>query len=181
MIVCRLTNVSFTYILFEERLRCTMVSSDDLRGHTAIHVLKGAVVQVLGKSAKWSANAYSQGTHGGLAVQFDRKPTSEEIENIEELANQKIREDAVVETHIMARSEAEAKWGEDIYDLFPLPNELTIVKIFHLPGWNVNTCGKEHTVTTGELGGMKIGKWRYRANKQLLEISFDVIGINESD
>jgi alanyl-tRNA synthetase len=158
-----------------------MIPSDDLRGHTAIHVLKGAVVRVLGKDAKWSANAYSQGTHGGLAVQFNRKPTSIEIKDIENLANKKIRERAVIDIHEMTRSEAEDKWGEDIYDLFPIPKELNIVKIFHLPDWNVNTCNKQHTANTGELGGMKICKWRYRANKQLLEISFDVTGINESD
>jgi alanyl-tRNA synthetase len=157
-----------------------MIASDDIRGHTAIHVLKGAVIKVLGKDAKWSASAYSQGTHGGLSVQFNRKPTEEEMGRIERLANQKIREDAIVEIQEMSRSEAEARWGDDIYDLFPLPAELKVVKIFHLPDWNVNTCGKQHTKSIGEIGEMKIIKWRYRANKQLLEMSFDVIGINGS-
>jgi alanyl-tRNA synthetase len=157
-----------------------MIASDDIRGHTAIHVLKGAVIKVLGKDAKWSASAYSQSTHGGLSVQFNRKPTEEEMGRIERLANQKIREDAIVEIQEMSRSEAEARWGDDIYDLFPLPAELKIVKIFHLPDWNVNTCGKQHTKSIGEIGEMKIIKWRYRANKQLLEMSFDVIGINGS-
>jgi Ser-tRNA(Ala) deacylase AlaX len=71
-----------------------MVASDDVRSHTAIHILKGAVVQVLGRGAKWSSSAYSQGAHGGLTVQFDRKPTDEEMQRIEEAANTKIREDA---------------------------------------------------------------------------------------
>jgi len=157
-----------------------MIASGDVRGHTAIHVLKGAVIQVLGRGAKWSASAYSQGTHGGLSVQFNRKPTDVEMDRIEELANQKIREDTTVEIQEMSRSDAEARWGDDIYDLFPLPAELKIVKIFHIPGWNVNTCEKQHTKRTGEIGGMKIIKWRYRANKQLLEMSFDVTGINGS-
>jgi alanyl-tRNA synthetase len=157
-----------------------MVTSDEVRGHTAIHVLKGAVVQVLGSGAKWSASAYSQGIHGGLTVKFDRKPTNEELTRIEEAANQKIMENAPSEVHEMSRSDAEARWGDDIYDLFPLPAELKVVKIFHLPDWNVNTCGKQHCTKTGELGGLKIVKWRYRSNKQLLEISFDVTGINVS-
>ncbi len=153
-----------------------MVASDDVRGHTAIHVLKGAVVHVLGRGAKWSASAYSQGTHGGLTVQFDRKPTDEEMARIEEAANAKIREDAATEMHEMSRADAEVKWGDDIYDLFPIPADLKVVKIFHIPGWNVNTCGKQHCEKTGEVGGIKIAKWRYRANKQLLEMSFDVTG-----
>jgi alanyl-tRNA synthetase len=153
-----------------------MVASDDVRSHTAIHILKGAVVSVLGRGAKWSASAYSQGTHGGLTVQFDRKPTDEEMVKVEEAANAKIREDATTEMHEMARSDAEARWGDDIYDLFPLPAELKVVKVFHLPDWNVNTCGKQHCEKTTEVGGIKIAKWRYRANKQLLEMSFDVTG-----
>jgi alanyl-tRNA synthetase len=130
--------------------------------------------------AKWSASAYSQGIHGGLTVKFDRKPTNEELTRIEEAANKKIMENAPTEVHEMSRSDAEARWGDDIYDLFPLPAELKVVKIFHLPDWNVNTCGKKHCAKTGELGGLKIVKWRYRSNKQLLEISFDVTGINVS-
>ncbi len=153
-----------------------MVASDDVRSHTAIHVLKGAVVYVLGRGAKWSASAYSQGLHGGLTVQFDRKPTNEEMQRIEGAANQKIREDISTEVHEVARDDAEARWGDDIYDLFPLPAELKVVKVFHLPDWNVNTCGKQHCARTGEVGGIKIEKWRYRANKQLLEMSFDVTG-----
>jgi alanyl-tRNA synthetase len=153
-----------------------MVASDDVRSHTAIHVLKGAVVYVLGRGAKWSASAYSQGLHGGLTVQFDRKPTDEEMQRIEGAANQKIREDISTEVHEVARDDAEARWGDDIYDLFPLPAELKVVKVFHLPDWNVNTCGKQHCAKTGEVGGIKIEKWRYRANKQRLEMSFDVTG-----
>jgi alanyl-tRNA synthetase len=151
-----------------------MVASEDVRSHTAIHVLKGAVVHVLGRSAKWSASAYSGGAHGGLTVQFDRKPTDEEMARIEEAANAKIKENVATEMYEMARSDAEAKWGDDIYDLFPLPAELKVVKVFHLPVWNVNTCGKQHCEKTGEVGSIKMAKWRYRANKQLLEMSFDV-------
>ena len=153
-----------------------MVASDDVRSHTAIHVLKGAVVHVLGRGAKWSASAYSQGTHGGLTVQFDRKPSDEEMQRIEEAANQKIKEDIQTEVHELARSDAETRWGDDIYDLFPLPAELKVVKVFHLPDWNINTCGKQHCARTGEVGSIRIEKWRYRANKQLLEMSFDVTG-----
>jgi alanyl-tRNA synthetase len=150
------------------------MSADDVRGHTGIHILKGAVFHVLGDGAKWSASAGSQGTHGHLAVQFDRKPTDEEIELIEEEANAKIREDAAIETFELTRAEAESRWGDYIYDLFPIPPEITMLKVFNLPGWNVNTCGKQHTDRTGEIGSLKISKWRYRGTKRLLEISFDV-------
>jgi len=58
--------------------------SVEARTHTALHVLKGAVVRVLG--AEWTAGVSVDGSHGRLTVQFDRKPTEEELAEIEELA-----------------------------------------------------------------------------------------------
>ena len=146
--------------------------SVEVRTHTALHVLKGAVVKVLG--AKWTAGVAVDGSHGRLTVRFDRKPTDEELAEMEELANAKIREDAPVEELELDRAEAEVRWGEAIYDLFPLPASITRLKVFHLPGWNVNACNKEHTRTTGEIGSLKISKARFRGNKKQLEISFDI-------
>jgi len=111
--------------------------SVEVRTHTALHVLKGAVVKVLG--AKWT-----------------------------------IQEDARIEVLELDRPEAEERWGDAVYDLFPLPASITRLSVFHLPDWNVNACNKEHTAATGEIGSIKITKARFRANKQLLEISYDI-------
>jgi len=146
--------------------------SAEVRAHTALHVLKGAVVKVLG--AEWTAGVSVSGSHGRLTVQFDRKPADGEISEIEELTNAKIREDARIEVLELDRADAEEKWGDAIYDLFPLPASITRLMVFHLPGWNVNACNKEHTASTGEIGSIKITKSRFRASKQLLEISFDI-------
>ncbi len=148
------------------------MSTIDTRSHTAIHIVKGAVVKVLG--AKWSASAYSSGAHGGLTVQLDRKPTDEEIRLIEEMANNKIKDNQSIEIYEISKKDAEVRWGDEIYDLFPLPEELTDLKVLSIPKWNLNTCGKQHTATTGEVGVIRIVKWRYRAQKSLLELSFDV-------
>jgi alanyl-tRNA synthetase len=144
----------------------------EARTHTALHVLKGAVVKVLG--AKWTAGVYTDDSHGRLTVQFDRKPTDEEMVQIEGLANGKIQEDAVVEVLQMSREAAEARWGDAVYDLFPLPESIRELSVAHIQGWNVNACNKEHTETTGEIGVIKISKTRFRSSKGLLEISFDV-------
>ncbi len=146
--------------------------SVEVRAHTALHVLKGAVVRVLG--AKWTAGVSVNGSHGRLTVQFDRKPTEEEVSKIQEEANAKIEEDAAIEIHEMERSEAEKRWGDLVYDLFPLPASIKRLSVFNLPGWNVNACNKEHTTTTGEIGPLRITKTRFRAKKGLLEISFNI-------
>ncbi len=149
-----------------------MAIQDEVRTHTALHVLKGAVQKVLG--AKMTAGTYVMGTHGGLTVQYGRKPTQEEVAVIEEAANRKIVEDAPVEVLEMGRREAETMWGEAIYDLFPLPPTVTELEVFRLPDWNVNACNKRHTSRTGEIGRIKISKVRFRAQKGLLELAFDL-------
>ena len=143
------------------------------RTHTALHVLKGAVQKVL--SAKWTGGVFVEQVHGRLTVQFDRKPTDSEMHEVERLANEKIGEDLSIEILEMPRTEAEERFGNIIYDLFPLPSHITHIRICSIPGWNINCCNKEHCKTTGEIGLIKLTKIRFRDNKQLLEIPFDVI------
>jgi len=145
---------------------------DEIKTHTALHILKGAVVKVLG--AKWTASVYVNGTHGILTVKYNRKPTQEEMKRIEELANEKIRENVPIKILTLPRKEAEEMFGDEMYDLFPIPKDVKILKIVVIEGWNVNACNKEHTSTTGEVGKIEIRKWRFRRAKELLEISFDV-------
>jgi alanyl-tRNA synthetase len=147
--------------------------SIEIKTHTALHVLKGAVVKVL--DAKWTAGVSVNGNHGRLTVQYDKKPTEEEISRIEKETNDKIEENVTIEIHEMDRADAESRWGDLIYDLFHIPPSITRLSIFHLPGWNVNACNKQHTESTGEIGVLKITKVRYRASKKLLEISFDLV------
>lgn len=152
---------------------------DEVRTHTALHVIKGAVVRVLGEEAMWTASTFVRGKHGRLTVKFSRKPSPDEVKAIEDLANKKIEEDLPIVVKVMPREEAEATYGEVIYDLFPLPpeiKELYIVIVYDKDGsiWNVNACNKEHTRSTRFIGRVRLGKIRYRPSKQLLEIPFDI-------
>lgn len=150
-----------------------MVMEDvETRTHTALHVLKGAVRKVLG--AKWTASVYVEGNHGRLAVQYDRKPTDDELKEIERLANMKIMENVPVKVIEMDRNEAEKVFGDEMYDLFPIPEEIKKLSILIIEDWNINACNKKHTRSTGEIGELKIEKVRFRPAKNLLEISFDI-------
>ncbi|WP_297550623.1 alanyl-tRNA editing protein [Thermococcus sp.] len=151
------------------------MSDVEVRTHTALHVVKGAVVKVLGEEAKWTASVYVNGNHGRLTVKFNRKPSPEEIAEIELLANEKVRENVPVKVYELPREEAERRFGEDMYDLFPVPEDVRTLKVVVIEDWNVNACNKEHTKTTGEIGEIKIRKIRFRRSKELLEISFDVV------
>ncbi len=148
--------------------------SIEVRTHTALHIVKGAIVKVLGEDAKWSTSAAVDGNHGRIAVEFNRKPTEEEINEIQNKVDQKIAEDAVIEIHELSRKEAEERWGDWIYDKFPLPESIQQLSVFYLPDWNVNACNKKHTETTDQVGRIKITKTRYRNSKQILEVSYDI-------
>jgi alanyl-tRNA synthetase len=150
------------------------MSDIEARTHSALHVLKGAVVKVLGMDAKWTASVYVNGNHGRLTVKFDRKPSEEEIKRIEEEANKKIMEDVEILVHEMDRDEAERRWGDLIYDLFPIPENIRRLTIVEIPGWNVNACNKKHVKKTREIGRLEIKRYRFRKKKELLEISFDI-------
>jgi alanyl-tRNA synthetase len=145
------------------------------RCHTALHIVKGAIVKVLGPDAKWSTSANIEGSHGRIAVEFNRKPTDEELAQIQEKVDEKIAEDATIKIHNMSRRDAEARWGDWIYDKFPLPESIQQLSIFYLPDWNVNACNKKHTETTGMVGKIQITKTRYRNSKNVLEVSYDII------
>ena len=149
--------------------------SPEVRTHSALHVLKGAVQKVLG--AKWTAGVYTRENRGRLTVKFDRKPGDQEVQRIQNLTNEKIMENSVIELHELNRFEAEDRWGKAIYDLFPLPEEITQLTVVHLPEWNVNACNNEHTKTTGEVGEIRILKTRFRKNKGLLEISYELANV----
>jgi alanyl-tRNA synthetase len=145
---------------------------EEVRTHTAVHVLKGAVQSVLG--AKWTASTYVEGRHGRLTVQLDRKPADEELRRVEEAANRKIAEGSEVLEFEMERKEAEMHFGDAIYDLFPVPSTVTMLKIVRIPDWNINCCVERHVESTSLVGPIRLGRARFRKSKKELEIEFEL-------
>ena len=148
------------------------MSSEEIRTHTALHVLKGAVQKVIG--AKWTASVYVSGKHGRLTVQYDRKPSEDELARIEEAANGKVAEGAEVLEFEMERSEAEGHFGDAIYDLFPVPENITLLKLVRIPEWNINCCNGSHVDNALQVGRIKLGTPRFRNSKGELELEFDL-------
>ena len=129
--------------------------------------------RVLG--AKKTASVYVDGRHGRLTVQFERKPSDEEMQKIEKATNEKIAEGAEVLEFEMEKAEAEGHFGDIIYDLFPLPPGTSRLHMVRIPDWNVNSCNERHVENTLQIGKMKLGKTRYRNSKRELEIEFDLV------
>lgn len=144
----------------------------EVRTHSAVHVLKGAVIKILGARLTTSVNVSEN--RGLLTVEYGRKPTNEEIAKLEAEANRKIQEDSEVLQFEMDREEAEGHFGEGIYDAFRVPEEVTRLKIVRIPEWETNCCVMKHVETTSEIGRLKINRVKLRNATRLLEIEFRI-------
>jgi len=145
---------------------------EEVRTHTAIHVLKGAVQKVLG--AKWTASTFVEGRHGRLTVKLENKPADEELKQVEAEANRKIAEGAEVLEFEMEKKEAEMHFGDSIYDLFPVPATVTMLKIVRIPDWNINCCVERHVESTSLIGPIRLGRSRFRKSRGELELEFEL-------
>jgi alanyl-tRNA synthetase len=148
------------------------LSSEETRTHTAVHVIKGAIQKVLG--ARWTVSVHVSGTHGRLTVQFDRKPTDEEVARIEREANYKVSEGAEVVEFEMEKDEAEGHFGDAMYDLFPVPSSVTRLRIVRIPEWNINCCMENHVDNTSQVGRIRLGAPRFRNSRRELEFEFEL-------
>jgi len=149
------------------------LSDAETRTHSALHVLKGAAQKVLGTNL--TASVYVSGERGRLTVQALRKPTPEELGTVEQEANAVVREGAEVLEFEMEKEEAEKHFGDEIYDMFPVRKEFTMLRIVRIPDWNVNCCREKHVENTSQIGEIRLEGTRFRNNKRLLEISFRLL------
>lgn len=137
---------------------------------SALHVLKGAVQDVLG--ATLTTSVFADGPKGRLTVELDQKPSEEEVQMVEETANRKIEQNVPIEMFKMEREKAELTYGDIIYDRFPVPEEVKELTLTVIEGWNINCCRGPHHKRTGSVPPIRILKWRHRTSKKELEISF---------
>ncbi len=120
---------------------------DTARNHTATHLLHAALRQVLGDHVKQAGSLVSP-----KGFRFDLTHfaaiTPEEIKKIEDIVNQRIRENIPLETKIMTMEEAinagaialfEEKYGEK-------------VRMVQIADVSKELCGGTHTSRTGDIG-----------------------------
>ncbi|KAK5575123.1 hypothetical protein RB653_010379 [Dictyostelium firmibasis] len=149
---------------------------------SACHVLKGAIVKVLGTPITISVECNNK-VKGRISVEYDHpeKPSQELINKIEQEANLIIKQNLEFKTFKIDKKEAESKYKSNlvnntyIYDKFPVPESVTELSLVELENWNINCCPAVHLKTTGEIGGIKIGGINHRPAKKELEFRFDIV------
>ncbi len=128
-------------------------SEQTTRLHTATHLLNGALRKVLGDTVfQKGSNITPERLRFDFS--FERKMTPEEIQAVEDIVNQAIKEDIQVVLEEMPVEKAREvgaigvfgnKYGEN-------------VKVYTIEGYSKEICGGPHAQRTGELGSFKIKK-----------------------
>lgn len=130
--------------------------SEELRtptmlNHTATHLLHAAMKTVLGEHVKQAGSLVT-----GERLRFDfthfSPVTADEIQAIEQLVNEKIRQDISLSTELLSKEQAVAdgatalfgeKYGEE-------------VRVVTIGNFSKELCGGTHTTSTGTIGLFKI-------------------------
>tara|TARA_B100001013_G_scaffold195991_1_gene118487 strand:+ start:2067 stop:4793 length:2727 start_codon:yes stop_codon:yes gene_type:complete len=123
--------------------------------HTATHVVLGAAKRALG-SWIWQSSAFKDVDKARLDITHFEHLTLSQIENIEKLANDAIRQNLPVHKLVLDRGDAEKKYGFSIYQGGIAPGKT--VRVQDIETWDVEACAGTHVSHTGELGLIKIIK-----------------------
>ncbi|MBI5406765.1 MAG: alanine--tRNA ligase [Nitrospirae bacterium] len=121
------------------------------RSHTATHMLHAALRQTIGEHVKQAGSLVAPDRLRFDFIHF--KPVSEvEMGRIEEMLNEKIRENIPVITEVMDVSQAlqggaMALFGEKYGEK---------VRVVQVPGFSKELCGGTHCKATGEIGVFRI-------------------------
>lgn len=131
-------------------------SEQEVKLHTATHLLHKALIDVLGIPADQKG---SNITPERLRFDFEcpRKVTPEELTKIEEIVNQKIQEDLPVHFEVLSVEEAKTKGAIGIFEdkYAALGGN---IKVYFVGDYSKEICGGPHVEHTGVIGKFKIQK-----------------------
>lgn len=123
--------------------------------HTATHVINSSSRSNLG-SWVWQNSAFKDEGYARLDITHHSALGKEQVQRIEQTANEVIRKNLPVVIKTYDRGEAEESFSFRIYQGGVVPNNN--VRIVNIEGWDIEACGGTHVSRTGEIGLVKITK-----------------------
>ncbi|MFA4946873.1 MAG: alanine--tRNA ligase-related protein, partial [Candidatus Micrarchaeia archaeon] len=145
------------------------------RHHTATHVLNACARKVLGNHV-WQCGSRKDEDEAHLDVTHYEKPSPEQVERIEALVNDFVREAHPVRVSEMDRGDAEKKYSYRLYQGGGAIGKR--IRVLDVEGIDVEACGGLHRSNTSEIGFFKITgveqvqdgvtRFRYRAGPAAL-------------
>ena len=121
--------------------------------HTATHLLNAALKTVLSPDCNQKGSNIND-ERMRFDFNFERAMTPEEIKAVEDLVNEKIREDIPVVYREMSLEEARAEHFVGVFD----SKYGEVVKTYSIGDFSKEMCGGPHVEHTGVLGHFKIVK-----------------------
>ena len=128
-------------------------SEQAIKYHTATHLLNAALKTVLSPDVNQKGSNITD-ERMRFDFNFSRAMTPEEVKAVEELVNEKIREDIPVVYREMSLEEARAEHFVGVFD----SKYGDVVKTYSIGEFSKEMCGGPHVTRTGELGHFKIVK-----------------------
>jgi len=137
---------------------------DNTRSHTATHIMNQSVRRILGPHS-WQAGTQKYPDCARVDMTHYRRPTRDELAQIEQLANQVVLDGRKVTRTWFKREEAEKKYGLTLLQGgIPKGRDVRVVEVGPAVGepegshFDVEYCGGTHCHDTHEVGPIKL--WR---------------------
>jgi alanyl-tRNA synthetase len=116
--------------------------------HTATHIVNAAAREILGNHV-WQHSAEKTSEKARLDITHYEPLSNDQVEKIEQKANEIVRKNLSVKIEVLPRNEAENKYGFRIYQGGVVPEDrLRIVSIGSI---DHEACGGIHCESTGEV------------------------------
>ncbi len=125
------------------------------KNHTSTHILNASSRNVLG-SWVWQHSAFKEEDHARLDITHHSSLTESQVKQIEEKANDLVKQDCSVNIEFFDRGTAEQKYGFRIYQGGVVP--VKAVRIVSIEDKDIEACGGTHVKKTGEIELIKITK-----------------------
>jgi alanyl-tRNA synthetase len=128
-------------------------SVETTRLHTAAHLLHGALRTVLGDTVfQRGSNITAERLRFDFS--FDRKVAADELAAVEKIVNDAIAAAVPVSCREMTIANARASGAVGVFD----DKYGDVVRVYDIPGYDIEICGGPHVENTSELGAFKIVK-----------------------
>jgi len=166
--------------------------------HTAIHVVGSSAREVLGPHV-WQAGSNKGARYARLDITHHSRLTRDDLDTIEDLANEIVEANPPIEKLVMERAEADSTFGFGIYQGGP-PKHAQI-RIIKIGDYDTQACGGTHHDETGSVGDLRIirssqvqdgverlqvvagetAREHARRQERLLSEAADILGVQPDD
>ena len=166
--------------------------------HTAVHIVGGSARKILGPHI-WQAGSNKGERYARIDLTHYSRISRDYLDQIEDHANEIVSNNLQIEKLVLTRSEADSKFGLNIYQGGPPKNsEIRVIKIGE---HDIQACGGIHLENTSEVGEIRIirssqvqdgverlqvvagesAREHSRKQERILSESSDILGVSPDD